>query len=219
MRNKEELNDYRYFPEPDLQPVIVKDEYVQSVRAKMPALPKELADKYVNEYKLPEYDASVLTDQKDVALYFEELTQHTTQYKAASNWVMGPIKSYINELTLPMKDFPIPPQKIAELLQMIGDGKISNSAATQKIFPELIKTPQKTVLQVAEELNLLQDSNTDSIQPIIEDVINSFPDKVEQYKSGKKGLLGMFMGEVMKRSKGKADPKVANKLLQESLDS
>ena len=218
MRTKEELNDYRYFPDPDLSPMEVSDKWLNDIQATMPALPRELYNKYITQLNLPEYDAQVLTDSKDVALYFEELCKLTKNYKAASNWVMGPVKQYLNELTLSAEEFPIPASVLAELISLVDSGKISFSVASQRVFPELLKSPNKTALEVAQQLNLIQESNHDAIIPIIDEVLKEFPLKVEEYKNGKKGIVGMFMGEVMKRSKGKADPKVANELITKKLE-
>ena len=219
IRTKEELNDYRYFPEPDLSPIEISEEWILKIKRSMPSLPHELYHKFVHDFKLPEYDAQVLTDNKEIALYFEELCSKTHNYKAASNWVMGPIKSYLNELTLHIKDFPIKTEQIADLIRIIDEGKVSFSNASQKIYPELIKNPSKKALQIAKELNLLQDSSENAISPIIDQVLKANPAKIVEYKKGKKGLIGMFMGEVMKLSKGKADPKVAKKMLNEKLES
>ena len=217
MRMKEELNDYRYFPDPDLSPMTVSDEWLQGIRAGMPALPRELFQKFVSNFNLPEYDAQVLTESRDVAMYFEAICGRTENYKAASNWVMGPIKSHLNEFNLSAVEFPVGPEKVAELIDLVDQGKVSHTVASQRLFPELLKDPHSSALEVAQRLNLLQQSDHNSIMPIIEDVIKEFPLKVEAYKSGKKGIVAMFMGEVMKRSKGKADPKVANALLTERL--
>ncbi|MBR9773485.1 MAG: Asp-tRNA(Asn)/Glu-tRNA(Gln) amidotransferase subunit GatB [Cytophagales bacterium] len=219
MRTKEDLNDYRYFPEPDLSPVVISEEWLSSIKAELPVLPRELFDKFVNTYGLPEYDAGVLTDQKDIALWFESLCKHTNNYKAASNWMMGPIKSYLNELTLKIEDFPLNVSQIAALIALIDEGKVSFTVGSQKIYPQLIANPEKTPLEIAQELNLIQDSNEDSIKPLIEEVLSQNAAKVKEYKAGKKGLMGMFMGQVMKKSKGKADPKVASKILTELLDN
>jgi aspartyl-tRNA(Asn)/glutamyl-tRNA(Gln) amidotransferase subunit B len=213
MRTKEELNDYRYFPDPDLSPLEVSDAWLASIRSSMPELPKELYNKYINSYKLPEYDALVLTDSREVATFFEEVCAHTTNYKAASNWIMGPVKSYFNEHGI----FPVKPGVVAELIVMIDQGKVSFSVASQQIFNELLLNPGESPLTIATRLNLVQDSNVDNILPIVKEVIKEFPLKVEEYKNGKKGIIAMFMGEVMKRSKGKADPKRANELLVENL--
>lgn len=218
-RTKEAANDYRYFPEPDLLPVIVSQDYIEEVKATMPPLPNDLFRKYTREFGLSEYDAQILTDSKEIALYFEEVVNHTKAYKQAANWMMGAIKSYLNENALHIHQFPLKPEAVAALIDLVQDNKVSSSMANQKLFPALIEQPDASPLKLAEELNIIQDSSTDSIEPIIDEVLAQFPDKVEAYRSGKKGLLGMFMGEVMKRSKGKADPKTTNQLLQKKLDA
>lgn len=217
MRAKEELNDYRYFPDPDLSPLIVSDEWLNSIRESMPALPRALVEKYVNAFKLPVYDAQVITDAKDVAQYFEEACQYTTNYKAVSNWIMGTVKSYLNETNTLASDLPVKPKALAEIINLVDSGKVSVTMAQQRLFPELLVNHTKTPEVLAQELNIVQDSNTGSILPIVEQVIKEFPLKVEEFKNGKKGIVTMFMGEVMKRSKGKADPKVANELLTKKL--
>ena len=217
MRTKEELNDYRYFPDPDLSPMIVSEEWLMSISSSMPALPGELFEKFVSQYKLPEYDALVLTESRDVAQFFESICNHTSNFKAASNWTMGPVKSWLNENGGTAENIPITPEQIAELIAMIDSGKISFASASQRIFPEMLKNPGKEATSLAQELNLIQDRNHEYIQPIIDQVIKEFPLKVEEFKNGKKGIVGMFMGEVMKRSNGKADPKLANELLTKKL--
>jgi aspartyl-tRNA(Asn)/glutamyl-tRNA(Gln) amidotransferase subunit B len=217
MRSKEALNDYRYFPDPDLSPLLVSDKWLAEIRDTMSSLPRELYNKYINEFGLSEYDAQVLTDTKEIALFFERLCEKTTNYKAASNWVMGPVKSYLNELTLPINDFPLTIERLAELIALVDDNKVSFSVASQRLFPEMLKSTDKTALQTAEALNLIQDSNTDSLGGLIDAIVAEFPEKVKLYQGGQKGILGMFMGELMERSKGKADPKVANELLRTKL--
>ncbi len=219
MRTKEDLNDYRYFPEPDLSPVVISEEWLNSIKSQMPTLPKELYHKFMDVYGLPSYDASFLTEAKEIALWFEELCTKTTNYKAASNWVMGPIKSLLNEYALHIKDFPIKTETLANLIALIDDGKVSFTAASQKIYPELVKATGEAPLDIAKRLNLIQESDEGSLKPIVESVLAENSGKVAEYKSGKKGLMGMFMGEVMKKSKGKADPKVATKLLTELLEN
>lgn len=219
MRTKEDLNDYRYFPEPDLSPVIISEEWLNSVKVSMPSLPRELFKKFTEQFGLPTYDAGVLTDSKEIALYFEELCGLTSNYKAASNWMMGPVKSYLNELTLHIEQFPIKPAALASLIQIIDQGKVSFSVASQKIYPVLLANPDKSPLEIAQELNLIQESDESSLKPIVEGVLAENEAKVAEYRSGKKGLMGMFMGQVMKKSQGKADPKVATKILMELLDN
>ncbi|MDN5199773.1 Asp-tRNA(Asn)/Glu-tRNA(Gln) amidotransferase subunit GatB [Fulvivirgaceae bacterium BMA10] len=217
MRTKEELNDYRYFPEPDLSPFIISDEWLNKVKSSLPSLPNELFDKFVKEFGLPEYDANVLIDNREIASYFETLCDCTKKYKAASNWMMGPVKSYLNEATLSIANFPLTPQKLGELIDLVEDGKVSFSVASQNIFHELVKEPNSSAYELAKGLNLLQDSDQSSIQPLIDETLKAFPEKVAAYKKGKKGLLGMFMSEVMKRGEGKIDPRLANELLRKSL--
>ncbi|MEM6298888.1 MAG: Asp-tRNA(Asn)/Glu-tRNA(Gln) amidotransferase subunit GatB [Bacteroidota bacterium] len=217
LRMKETMNDYRYFPEPDLQPLEVTESYIASIRAQMPSLPAELRAKFMEEYGLPEYDANVIVDDKATALYFEELCTKTKHYKAASNWIMGPIKSYLNDLTLPMEDFSLSPARLAGIIALVEANKISFAVASQQLFPEILKN-EKSADELAKELDLLHDSSEDTISPIVEGIIAEFPDKVAAYRAGKKGLLGMFMGQLMRRTKGKVDPKVASKLLEEMLE-
>lgn len=219
MRTKEAANDYRYFPEPDLPPLIVGRAWIDEIHAQMPALPDELHNLYTTKYQLNDYDASVLTDTKEVALYFNKVAEHTTNYKAAANWVMGNIKSYLNENAIDINDFTLPAPAIAALIQLIDEGKISHSAASQKVFPVLVNNPDKSPLQIAEELNILQESDSGFLQEVIKAALAKFPEKVAEYKAGKESLLGLFMGEVMKQSKGKADPKLASQLLKEYLDT
>ncbi len=218
MRSKEEANDYRYFPEPDLPPFIANQAYVDSIKAQMPALPDVLFEKYTKELGLSDYDAQVLTDLKEIAAYFEELISHTTNYKAAANWVMGSVKSYLNENALEMADFHVPAKNLAELITLIDTNKLSNSVAGQRVFPVMIEQPERSPLSIAEELNVLQESDTGFIDGLVQQVLEANLAKVAEYKAGKKGLLGMFMGEVMKLSKGKADPKEATRILSEYLD-
>lgn len=218
LRSKENANDYRYFPEPDLQPVIVTQAYIESVRANLPPLPSDLYYKYVNEFKLSDYDASILTDMKEIALYFNELITYTNNYKAAANWVMVNVKSFLNENAVHINDFPVKPKVLASVIELIDSGKISHAAASQKLFPSLISNPSKTPEAIATELDLIQNSNSNEIQALVEQAVNKFPDKIAEYRNGKVGLLGLFVGEVMKLSKGKADPKVVNQLVKEQLD-
>lgn len=218
MRTKEDLNDYRYFPEPDLSPVFISEEWLASVTEKMPELPREFHLRFVEKYSLPDYDASFLTDSKEIALFFDDLCGKTNNYKAASNWVMGPVKSYLNEHSVKIIDFPINLEALASLISLIDEGKVSFSSASQNIYPEMLKDNSESPLEIAHRLNLIQESDEDSLIPIIESVLVANESKVKEYKSGKKGLLGMFMGQVMKKSQGKADPKVATKLLIQLLE-
>ena len=216
-RSKETMNDYRYFPEPDLTPLVISEEWLNRIKAEMPSLPHELYARFTQEYGLPEYDAQVLTDSKEIAEYLDEICQYTTNYKAASNWMMGPVKSYLNELALHISDFPLEPKQIAELIALVDSNKVNYSAASRNILAFMFDNPNKTALEAAENLNLIQESDDSALIGFIDQVLQSNPQKVAEFKAGKASLVGMFMGEIMKLTKGKADPKVTNKLLQEKL--
>ncbi len=218
MRTKEELNDYRYFPEPDLSPLQVSEEWLAEIKSNMPELPSEMKERFKKQYGLKEYDAAVLTDQRDLAYLFDGLCNETKNYKAVANWLMGPVKSYINEHGITFGDLPIEPIQIVNVIDLIDAGKVSFTAASQQLLPYLFEHPEENALHSAELLNIIQDSDSDNIQTIIDEILASNADKVKAYRSGKKGLLGMFMGEMMKKTQGKADPKIASQLLRESLE-
>ena len=219
MRSKEVLQDYRYFPEPDLPLMIVPEAWIEVLQQTMPLLPREYYKKFIDTYQLPAYDAAVLTEDKDIALYFEELCQLTTHYKAASNWVMGPVKSHLNELTISIKEFALSPATLAELIALVAQDQLSFSVASQKLYPALLTQPDNSPSALAQALNLLQESDASKIQVLIDEVMTNYPDKVAAYRNGKKGILGMLMGEVMKRSRGKVAPQVANSLLRQRLEN
>ncbi len=218
MRSKEAANDYRYFPEPDLQPLVILQEQIDAIAKEMPPLPRNLYLKYTQEFGLSDYDAMNITDSKGIALYYESLLNHTKNAKSAANWLMGEIKSYLNENGVSIAEFPIAPDRIASLIQLIDEGKVSSTIAGQRIFPQLIAT-NRTPYDIAEELNLFQDSGEDVIDAYILKVIEGNPSEIERYKAGDKQLIGFFMGQLMKVSGGKADPKKANSILRNTLDN
>jgi len=218
MRTKEELNDYRYFPDPDLSPLEVSDKWLNEIKASMPELPRELIEKFVSIYKLPVYDAQVLTQARALATYFETVCAHTSNYKAVSNWLMGPVKSYLNEKGAEADQLPIQPKTLAQIIELVDSGKVSFANASQKLFPELITNSQHVPAELALTLNLIQDSNEDTLLPVVEQIIQEFPLKVEEYKKGRKAILTMFMGEAMKRTKGKADAKLITELFLQKLN-
>ena len=217
MRHKEEANDYRYFPEPDLQAVIVTEEYIAQVKSQLPPLPKELYSKFTTEYGLSDYDTNILIDEKGIALYYNELCSHTKNFKSAANFVNGSVKSYLNENAVSISDFSISTEQLATLISIVDDERISNSVATSKVFPAMLSS-NKTAEEIATENNWVQESDSDALGEYITQAIAKYPEKVAQYKEGKKGLIGLFMGEVMKLSKGQADPKLANQLLKTELE-
>jgi aspartyl-tRNA(Asn)/glutamyl-tRNA(Gln) amidotransferase subunit B len=217
MRHKEDANDYRYFPEPDLQPVIVTEKYINEIKQTLPPLPNTLFIKFTKEFGLSEYDATILVDEKGIALYYNELCNFTKNYKSAANFVNGSIKSYLNENALDISDFSISPTRMASLITIVDDGKVSNTVATSKVFFEMLKTDDDAE-KIAIDNNWIQESNSDALGEYIAQAIDKYPEKVTEYKSGKKGLIGLFMGEVMQLSKGQADPKLANQLLRTELE-
>jgi aspartyl-tRNA(Asn)/glutamyl-tRNA(Gln) amidotransferase subunit B len=217
MRSKEDANDYRYFPEPDLQPITINQEYIETVKKSLPPLPKELFKTYTTEFGLSEYDSNVLIEEKEIALYFNEMCKYTNNYKGAANFMNGVVKSYLNENAIEIGQFEMSPERLAELVKLVDEGKVSNSVATQKVFGEMLKS-DLSAEEIAKTNNWIQESDTDALQDFVQQALEKYPEKVEEYKKGKKGLIGLFMGEVMKLSRGKADPKIANKLVREALE-
>ena len=219
LRSKEMANDYRYFPEPDLQPLFLDKAYVDNIKQALPALPNELYKKYMSELALSDYDASVITAEKDLALFFEELITHTDNYKAAVHLLMGPVKSHLNEKGAAISDLGAKPEQLAGLIKLVDSGKVNNTVASHKLFHALLASPGKTAEELAKELNLLISNDSSDVDRYIHDAIAKYPDKVIEYKKGKKGVLGLFMGEIMKSSKGRIDPQKTNQLLIKELES
>ncbi len=220
LRGKETADDYRYFPEPDLQPIHVEESWIERIRSELPPLPDTLYRRYTEELGLPEDDAAVITDDKEIALYFEAVTKHSQHYKAVANWVRGPVRSHLNKFALRMAEFPLKdhPEQLAKLIELVQGGKVSNSKAEQDLFPALMEDPERDPEKLAEEKDLIQTSDEDTLEQFVEEALEKYPEKVEEYRNGKTGLVGLFMGEVMKRSKGKADPKKADRLVREKLE-
>jgi aspartyl-tRNA(Asn)/glutamyl-tRNA(Gln) amidotransferase subunit B len=216
IRDKEEANDYRYFPEPDLTPFHITEEFINNIKSNLPALPEELFVKY-SSLGLSEYDAKQLVDDKATATYFEEVIQHSRNYKAIVNWITGPLRQLANEQSTSMDELGIAPKTLAELISLVEEGKVNFSIASTKILPVAMKQQGTSPLQIATELNLLQVSEASDVEAWINEVLNKLPEKVAEFKKGKKGLIGLFVGEVKKISKGKADPKIATQLLEEKL--
>jgi aspartyl-tRNA(Asn)/glutamyl-tRNA(Gln) amidotransferase subunit B len=177
-----------------------------------------LFERYTKSYGLSDYDAYNITDQKGLAHYYEDLISHTSNYKAAANWLMGEIKSYLNEQGVDIAAFPINAARIADLITLIDQGKVSNSIASQKLFPALFHSSE-TPLEIAERLNLIQSSDSSIIEGFIGQVIAQNTAEVERYRNGEKQLIGFFMGQLMKVSGGKADPKASNLLLRQKLEA
>jgi aspartyl-tRNA(Asn)/glutamyl-tRNA(Gln) amidotransferase subunit B len=218
LRSKEEANDYRYFPDPDLPPFEITPAFLKDIEETMPALPEQLVMRYMENYNLSRYDAEVLTDDRETAAYFESLVQLTSSYKAAANWLLGPVKSHLNEQGISISEFPVKPAVMASLISLVEDGRVHFSTASSKIFPLLISGDGFDPLQIATNLNLIQTGDETQILEWVKQAMDKMPDKVQEYKKGKKGLLGLFVGEVKKISKGKADPQLTNRLLIQKLE-
>ena len=166
IRDKEDADDYRYFPEPDLTPFHLQDEFIEKIRRSIPVLPEERIEKYTTKLKLSDYDASVLTEERVVSDYFEQIILHTTNYKAAANWMLGPVKSWMNENGKEITEFPLKPEQLVSLITLIDEGKVNFSSASTKIFPALLANPDKEAASIAKEENLIQESDVSAIGPI-----------------------------------------------------
>jgi aspartyl-tRNA(Asn)/glutamyl-tRNA(Gln) amidotransferase subunit B len=219
MRVKETMNDYRYFPEPDLAPIFISDKQLADIQSLMPKLPNQLFKEFVEDYGILEEHAIILTEDKNWSDYFVELCALCNNKKSASNWMVATIKGYLNESNTDIKDFVLRPNHISELITLVDQGKISNTIASQKLMPLLIANPNVTALELAMSNNMIQESNSDTLQILVDEVLKEQDSKVQEYKKGKKGLMGMFVGEIMKKSKGTADPKLVNELLNKVLNS
>lgn len=219
MRSKEDANDYRYFIEPDLAPVRVTEQLKSEIAASMPPLPQALVKHYQEALGLSRYDAQLLTESKETALYFEALLAAGCSAKSGANWLMGPVQAWLNERASDWTQWTLPAEKLAELISLVEDRTVSFSAAAQQLFPLLAAQPTADPRSLAESLGLIQESDESALMAHIDATLAAFPDKVAEYQAGKKGLMGLFMGEVMKRSRGAADPKMTTKLIQDRLGS
>jgi aspartyl-tRNA(Asn)/glutamyl-tRNA(Gln) amidotransferase subunit B len=217
MRTKEDANDYRYFPDPDLPPFIVTQKMVDDIRASLPPLPETLFEKYTTEYQLSEYDARSITDDRETVKFFEEILAGNASPKAAANWINGPVKSHLNESGTGLTEFPVKASGIAALIKLVESGTVNFSIASTRIFPVMLDDQNSSPAEIATKLNLVQDSDESAVETWVNEVLGKMPEKVTEYRNGKKGLIGLFVGEVKKLSAGKADPKVATKLLTEKL--
>ncbi len=215
MRGKEEAHDYRYFPDPDLLPLKVSDEWIAEVREALPELPEAKLKRYREELGLPVYDAGVICAERAVAEYFDELVKLHNQPKTCSNWVMGDILGGLKEQGIAIAECPVTPQLLAGILARIEDGTISGKIA-KTVFEEVWKTG-KSADQVIEEKGLKQVSDTGAIEAIVDEVIAANPTEVAEFKAGKTKLMGFFVGQIMKASKGKANPGMVNQLLMKKL--
>jgi len=217
MRGKEEAHDYRYFPEPDLVPVVISDEWIKEVSSALPELPMEKRERFVEQYGIPTYDAGVLTASLATADYYEETARLCGKPKLASNWIMGNLLAYLNEEKLEVTESPITPQTLADLINMIDEGTISGKIA-KDVFEDMCKSG-KGPKEIVDKRGLLQISDASKLEKIVEAVLEANPGQLEQYKSGKVQLFGFFVGQTMKATNGKANPGIVNELLKKRLSS
>lgn len=216
IRDKEDANDYRYFPDPDLAPFQLTEGYINTIKASIPALPNQLKKEWKNTLGLSDYDIEQITENKEEAAFFTNWIQTTTHYKSVVNWILGPIREYLNETGLTYTQLNTSFIQLNEILNLVESNQLSFANATGKVFKGIVGT-NMSALQFAQEQQLLQNNSTDAINQWVEQVLNAHPEKVAAYKNGKKGLIGVFIGEVKKISKGQADPKKTTQILEEKL--
>ncbi len=218
LRDKEDAHDYRYFPEPDLPPILLSEVFIESIRTKLPALPWQLKAHLEEKLGLSNYDAHLLTEDKHIALFFLDFTREYSDYKSAANLFINKIIPYLNEQKSGVQDFPLSSKQLSGFLDLIEGGKVSSAIAYQRLFPVLLEKPTIPAFDLAQALNLIQSSDMDFLENLVKEAIDNYPEKVAAYRKGKKGLIGFFMGEVMKKSKGKAEPKTTKSLLTKYLE-
>lgn len=216
MRTKEEANDYRYFADPDLQPIHISDEWLTQIKLAMPALPNQISQQLITEFGISKLDAKLFAEDLELLNYFNEAILVANNKKSLINWLIGPIRALLNEKNISIAEFKVSPNKLAEIVNLVDDKKITQQIAIQQLIPA-IENSDLSPLKLAEQLNLLIIENSDELSGFIDEVLNKYQAQVEAYKKGKKGVLGLFVGDVMKLAKGKADAKKINELIIEKL--
>jgi len=217
MRSKEEAHDYRYFPDPDLMPVVVEESWKNEIASKLPELPETRRNRFVSQYTLPKYDAEVLTSSRELADYYESVITVTDDYKSASNWVMTDILKVINDEKITVNECRVSPENLGKLIKLINDKVISGKIA-KEIFPEMLKTNSDPSI-IVKEKNLVQISDTGEIENVIDRILSNNQKQIEEFLSGKDKVIGFFVGQIMKEMKGKANPQIVNDLLKSKLES
>jgi len=215
MRSKEEAHDYRYFPEPDLTPIIVEQTMIDEIRAALPELPDAKRKRFVSDFGLPEYDADLLTSEKAVAAWFEDSVKAGGNPKAVSNWIMGELMRVLNEENTAIEDCPLKPEQLAGMLLLIEKGTISGKMA-KDVFSEMYRTGKDAEI-IVKEKGLFQISDESAIEKAVDEIIAKHPAEVERFRAGEEKLLGFFVGQVMKATKGKANPQMLNDLMKKKL--
>lgn len=217
MRTKEEAHDYRYFPEPDLVPIVVEKNLIEEIRASLPELPDEKRERFISDYGLPEYDADFLVSEKAMAEWFEEAVRLGGQPKAVSNWVQGDLMRLLNEDNKAIEECPLKPEQLVEMLKLIEDGTISGKIA-KIVFEEMYKTGNKAE-EIIRQKGLVQISDSSVIEKAVEEILQKNPSEFERYRAGEEKLFGFFVGQVMKATKGKANPQIVNDILKRRLSN
>jgi aspartyl-tRNA(Asn)/glutamyl-tRNA(Gln) amidotransferase subunit B len=217
LRNKEEANDYRYFPDPDLAPFTITEDNLTEIKSFMPELPNQWLKKLLAYDGLTDYDARQLSEDLTTAQFFEATNNICHFPKAIANWILGPIKQKMNEHLEDKNTFPLTPAELASIIELVEAGKVNFSVAAGKLLPAVIDTHKNTML-LAIEMNLIQTNEAEEIKKWIDQVLQRMPDKVNEYRKGKKGLIGLFVGEIKKLSAGKANPQEVTRLLEEQLN-
>jgi len=218
LREKEDAHDYRYFPEPDLPPMVLDDAFIQSQQRALPRLPKEWYDDLITQHELSDYDANLLTNERNTVALFAAIVAVYPHPKAIANLIINRLLPWCQEKDMDLSGLSATPSQLAGFQQLIDSDAVSNSVAYQRVFPKWIAEPSTPPMAVAKSLNVLQNSDESALEEMAREVIRANPDKVKAYQKGKKGLLGFFMGQLMRASKGKADPKVGNALFRKLLD-
>jgi aspartyl-tRNA(Asn)/glutamyl-tRNA(Gln) amidotransferase subunit B len=216
MRSKEFANDYRYFPEPDLLPIILQKDFIQCILDDMPEMPNEKKERFVSQFSLSKYDADLLAADKDIANYFEEVVKISNSPKLSTNWIMGELSAELNNENLNIRDSKVSSEKLGQLILRIEDGTISGKIA-KDIFEKMWVSGKEVDIIIKDE-GLEQVTDNKEIESMIDEVIANNPEQLEQYRSGKDRLFGFFVGQVMKASQGKANPKQVNDILKSKLE-
>jgi aspartyl-tRNA(Asn)/glutamyl-tRNA(Gln) amidotransferase subunit B len=216
MRGKEEAHDYRYFPDPDLLPLVIDEGWIEEIRSTLPELPDEKRARFIEAYGIPLYDAQVLTSSRSLADYFEACVEHFSKPKTVSNWVMGSILATLKAENKTIEESPVSPERLAELLRLVDSGVISGKIA-KTVFDEMVSSgkPPEAIVQ---EKGLVQVTDADAITEVIEQVLSDHAKEVSDYRAGKTKLFGFFVGQVMKATRGKANPKMVNEILKSLLE-
>lgn len=215
MRTKEEAEDYRYFPDPDLLPLVLKEEWIEEIKRSMPELPHQRLERLLSQYGISEYEAKIFVQHKELGDYFEEAVKVYNEPKMIANWLLNDLLGLLNEKQVQIEESPVPPESLAELVKLIKENVISTKIG-KEVIKEMVETG-KSASKIVEEKGLKQITDESEIRRIVEEVVSRFPKEVERFKAGEEKLIGFFVGQVMRETKGKANPRLVNQILREIL--